>query len=156
MLEQLSAQQGTGQITLFFPTGSATIAQGSLQYDRLVHFLDYLSRESRGRKILFVMIGCASAIGNMEINQRLSTERADAPKPIIDQYLVNAPARVLPDRRCRRFLQPQGCLAVGGPAVPERPDHRRVADGSGPAPAGGRQGQGLAATRQTGFSGLAP
>ena len=56
-----------------------------------MHFLDYLSRESRGRKILFVMIGCASAIGNMEINQRLSTERADAPKPIIDQYLVNAP-----------------------------------------------------------------
>src|SRR5215475_4963170 len=25
MLEQLSAQQGTGQITLFFPTGSATL-----------------------------------------------------------------------------------------------------------------------------------
>lgn len=90
MLEQLSAQQGTGQITLFFPTGSVTITQG-LQYDRLVNFLDYLSRQSRGRKILFVMIGRASAIGNMEINQRLSTERADAPKPIVNQYLVNVP-----------------------------------------------------------------
>ncbi|HXJ84757.1 MAG TPA: hypothetical protein VMS64_39465, partial [Candidatus Methylomirabilis sp.] len=91
MLEQLSAQQGTGQITLFFPTGSVRIAQGTLQYDRLVQFLDYLSRQSRGRKVLFVMIGSASAIGNMEINQRLSTERADAPKPIINQYLVNVP-----------------------------------------------------------------
>lgn len=91
MLEQLSMQQGTGQITLFFTTGSTRIAQGSLQYNRLVSFLDYLSRQSRGRKLLFVMIGSASAIGNMEINQRLSTERADAPRPIIDQYLVNVP-----------------------------------------------------------------
>jgi outer membrane protein OmpA-like peptidoglycan-associated protein len=91
MLEQLSAQQGTGQITLFFPTGSASIPPKSLQYDRLVNFLDYLSRQSRGRKLLFVMIGSASAIGNMEINQRLSAERADAPRPVIDQYLVNVP-----------------------------------------------------------------
>jgi len=91
MLEQLSAQQGTGQITLFFPTDSATLSQGSLQYDRLVNFLDYLSRQSRGRKVLFVLIGSASATGSLPVNQRLSAERADAPRPIIDQYLVNVP-----------------------------------------------------------------
>jgi outer membrane protein OmpA-like peptidoglycan-associated protein len=91
MLDQLSAQQGTGQITLFFPAGAATISQGSLEYQRLVNFLDYLSRQSRGRKVHFVLIGSASATGNQHINERLSKERADAPVPIIDQFLVNVP-----------------------------------------------------------------
>ncbi len=89
MLEQLSQQQGTGEITLFFPTGSATLPSSGLQYDRLVNFLDYLSRDSRGRKVLFVMIGSASATGSMSINQKLSQERSQAPEPIINQYLVN-------------------------------------------------------------------
>ena len=91
MLEQLSAQQGSGQITLFFPSGATRIPQGSLQYDRLVNFLDYLSRQSRGRTVLFVMIGSASATGSHAINERLSRERSEAPVPIIDQYLVNVP-----------------------------------------------------------------
>jgi outer membrane protein OmpA-like peptidoglycan-associated protein len=91
MLEQLSNQQGTGQITLCFSTGEQSIPQGSLQYTRLITFLDYLSRESRGRKVLFVLIGSASTTGNQEINERLSRERAAAPEPIIDQYLVNVP-----------------------------------------------------------------
>jgi len=91
MLEQVSAQQGTGQITLFFPSGSTQIPQGSLQYDRLVNFLDYLSRQSRGRTVLFVNIGSASATGSHAINERLSRERSEAPVPIIDQYLVNVP-----------------------------------------------------------------
>ena len=91
MLEHLSQQQGTGDITLFFPTGSAALPQGSLQYQRLINFVDYLSRNSRGRKILLVMIGSASATGNMSINQKLSRERSEAPEPIIDQYLVNDP-----------------------------------------------------------------
>ena len=91
MLEHLSRQQGTGDITLFFPTGSAALSQGSLQYQRLINFVDYLSRNSRGRKILLVMIGSASATGNMSINQKLSRERSEAPEPIIDQYLVNDP-----------------------------------------------------------------
>ena len=91
MLEHLSQQQGTGDITLFFSTGSAALSQGSLQYQRLINFVDYLSRNSRGRKILLVMIGSASATGNMSINQKLSRERSEAPEPIIDQYLVNDP-----------------------------------------------------------------
>jgi len=91
MLEHLSQQQGTGEITLFFATGAATLPQGGLQYQRLINFVDYLSRMSRGRKILFVMIGSASATGNMSVNQRLSQERAQAPEPAIDQYLVTVP-----------------------------------------------------------------
>jgi hypothetical protein len=35
------------------------------------------------------MIGSGSATGNMSANQRLSRERADAPEPVINQYLVN-------------------------------------------------------------------
>lgn len=91
MLEHLSEQQGTGEITLFFPTGSSALPQGSLQYQRLINFVDYLSRNNRGRKILFVMIGSASATGSMSVNQKLSQERSQAPEPIIDQYLVNEP-----------------------------------------------------------------
>jgi outer membrane protein OmpA-like peptidoglycan-associated protein len=91
LLENLSNQQGTGQITLFFPTGSAELRQGSEQGERLIRFLDYLARSSRGREILFVMIGSASATGSMQVNERLSQERSSAPKPLIDQYLVNNP-----------------------------------------------------------------
>ncbi len=56
-----------------------------------INFLDYLSRQSRGRTILFVTIGSASAIGSHEVNERLSRERSEAPVPIVDQYLVNVP-----------------------------------------------------------------
>jgi outer membrane protein OmpA-like peptidoglycan-associated protein len=91
ILEHLSDQQGTGEITLFFPTGSAALPPNSLQYQRLINFVDYLSRNSRGRKILFVMIGSASATGSMSVNQKLSRERSEAPEPIINQYLVNVP-----------------------------------------------------------------
>ena len=91
LLEQLSNEQGSGQITLFFPTGSAELRKDSEQYERLVRFLDYLSRESRGRELLFVLIGSASATGSMQTNERLSRERSQATEPIIDQYLVNIP-----------------------------------------------------------------
>ena len=70
MIEHLSQQQGTGEITLFFATGSTTLAQGSLQYQRLINFVDYLSRMSRGRKVLLLMIGSASTTGSMSANQR--------------------------------------------------------------------------------------
>ena len=42
MLEHLSQQQGTGDITLFFPTGSAALPTSGLQYQRLINFVDYL------------------------------------------------------------------------------------------------------------------
>ncbi len=89
MIEQLSQRQGTGEITLFFNTGSATLPASGLQYDRLVNFLDYLSRDSRGRKVILLMIGSASATGSLSINEKLSRERAESPEPIINQYLVN-------------------------------------------------------------------
>ena len=88
-LEQISMDQGTGTITLFFAEGSATLDQ--FQYQRLVGFLDYLQRESRGRKVILVSIGSASAVGSASVNQKLSQERSQAPLPIINQYLVNTP-----------------------------------------------------------------
>jgi len=88
-LEQLSNEQGTGQITLFFRTGSAEL--DTFQTQRLVNFLDYLARDSRGRPVILVSIGSASATGNPEINKKLSTERSVAPLPLINQYLVNVP-----------------------------------------------------------------
>lgn len=43
-------QQHSGQLTLFFKTGSVDIDQ--FQNQRLVSFLDYLSRESRRRTVI--------------------------------------------------------------------------------------------------------
>ena len=88
-LEQLSNEQGSEQITIFFKTGSTEIDQFQLQ--RLVTFLDYLSRDSRGRTVILVSISSASATGNAQINKTLSIERSEAPLLIINQYLVNVP-----------------------------------------------------------------
>jgi len=88
-LERLAAEQGTGSITLFFAEGSARLDQ--FQFDRLVNFIDYLARESRGRKVILVSIGSASAVGSAAVNQRLSVQRSEAPLPVVDQYLVDIP-----------------------------------------------------------------
>jgi outer membrane protein OmpA-like peptidoglycan-associated protein len=88
-LEQLSNNQGSGQITLFFATGSIELNQE--QQQRLIGFLDYLSRENRGRTVILVSVGSASAVGPASINRQLSIGRSQAPLPIINQYLVNIP-----------------------------------------------------------------
>lgn len=88
-LEQLSNQQGSGQVTLFFATGSIDLNQE--QQQRLIRFLDYLSRENRGRKVILVSVGSASAVGPASVNRQLSIGRSQAPLPMINQYLVNTP-----------------------------------------------------------------
>ncbi len=88
-LEQMSNQQGTGEMTLFFRTGSSKLDQ--MEYQRLVRFLDYLSVKSHGRKIILLSIGSASATGNPKMNKKLSRARSEAPLPVIKQYLVNVP-----------------------------------------------------------------
>jgi outer membrane protein OmpA-like peptidoglycan-associated protein len=88
-LEQLSNNQGSGQITLFFATGSIELNQE--QQQRLIRFLDYLSRDNRGRTVILVSVGSASAVGPASINRQLSIGRSQAPLPMINQYLVNTP-----------------------------------------------------------------
>lgn len=89
--EKMARRQGTGELTVFYPTGSSTIGASSLQQQRIVQFVDYLSRESRGRKIMIVSVGSASATGPKELNERLAKERSEAPLAIVGQYLVNVP-----------------------------------------------------------------
>jgi outer membrane protein OmpA-like peptidoglycan-associated protein len=91
MLEQLSRKQGTGEITLFFPVGQTRLKEKTVEYDRLIHFVDFLSRESRGRKILLIGIGSSSSIGKRAWNMKLAQARAEFPKTVIDKYLVNVP-----------------------------------------------------------------
>lgn len=91
LIENLMRQQGTADLTLFFSSGSAAIKEGSETYTRLVRLLDYVSVKSHGRKILFILIGSASATGTQAVNARLSQQRAEAPVPLIDKYLLNAP-----------------------------------------------------------------
>lgn len=90
-IEKLSKDQGTGEITIFYPIGVKRLKEGSLEYSRVVQFLDYLARESRGRKVLLVSIGSASAIGKKQVNARLAGARAQFPKEIVDKYLVHVP-----------------------------------------------------------------
>ena len=89
-IEEISREQGTGQITLFFPVGVKTLKENSLEYERLIRFVDFLSREGKGRKVLFISIGSASAFGPPKVNMKLAKARADFPKGIIDKYLVNS------------------------------------------------------------------
>jgi outer membrane protein OmpA-like peptidoglycan-associated protein len=88
-LVQLSNQQGSGSITLFFAEGSAQLNQE--QQQRLIRFLDYLSRDSRGRTVILVSVGSASAVGPAAINRQLSIQRSQAPVNMIQQYLINTP-----------------------------------------------------------------
>uniref|UniRef100_A0A7V6CEE0 OmpA-like domain-containing protein n=1 Tax=Thermodesulfobacterium geofontis TaxID=1295609 RepID=A0A7V6CEE0_9BACT len=94
LIEEISKKQGTGEITIFYPVGSSKIKENSFEYQRLVNFLDYLARESKGRKILFISIGSASAFGNKKVNEKLAKKRAEAPVEIIKKYLVNIPHEI--------------------------------------------------------------
>jgi hypothetical protein len=91
ILEDMSKRHGTGEITVFFPVGSADLPKGGLEYDRLVRFTDSVARESRGRKIILLSIGSASAFGNQKGNLNLAKKRSEIPLDIMNQYLVNAP-----------------------------------------------------------------
>ena len=91
LLENMAEQQGTGEITLFFTTGSSLLPKKSLEYNRLVRFVDYLAREAKGRQLHLVLVGSASATGNSKRNLKLSQRRAQAPVDVIDKYLVNVP-----------------------------------------------------------------
>jgi outer membrane protein OmpA-like peptidoglycan-associated protein len=90
-IEELSKKQGSGEITLFFQVGSSKLTEKSMEYERLVRFTDFLARESKGRKIVLITIGSASAFGSPKMNVKLAKARADFPKPVIDKYLVNSP-----------------------------------------------------------------
>jgi hypothetical protein len=90
-LERLSQKQGTGEITLFYPTGEKTLSEKSFEYERLVRFIDFVARESKGRKVLLISIGSASAIGKKSWNLKLAEARAEYPRAVIDKYLINIP-----------------------------------------------------------------
>lgn len=91
VLERLSQKQGSGEITLFYPTGETVLSEKSFEYWRLVRFIDFIARESRGRKVLLVSIGSASAIGKKSWNLKLAKARAEYPKVVIGKYLINIP-----------------------------------------------------------------
>ncbi len=92
LIEQISKKQGSGEITLFFDRKSARL--GSAEMARLVGYLDFLSRESRGRKVSIISIGSASSIGNPKRNLKLAQRRAESPRSMIGKYLVNIPHEV--------------------------------------------------------------
>jgi hypothetical protein len=62
-----------------------------MEHDRLVRFADFLARESRGRKVILLSIGSASAYGNQKVNMDLAKKRSEVPLDIMDKYLVNVP-----------------------------------------------------------------
>ena len=90
-LEELSNQQGSGQLTLFFKIGSAQLDKD--QQQRLVRFLDYIAVKANGRPVILVSIGGASSEGAAVMNRKLSEARSQAPVDTIDQYLVHTAHR---------------------------------------------------------------
>lgn len=94
LLGKIAKRQGSGEITLFFKRSSSDLVENSLDYYRLVRFLDYLARESHGRKVLLVCIGSSSGHKDDLNNVELSVGRARAPVESIEKYLVNTPHKV--------------------------------------------------------------
>jgi hypothetical protein len=75
------------------------------QHQWLVNFLDCPARENRGRKVILVSIGSASAIGSAVVNRNLSMERSEAPLPVIDHFLLifrTGSTRCPPSPTCTR------------------------------------------------------
>lgn len=91
ILQAISKNQGTGDITLFFQENSAALPENDFQYKRFIRYLDSLERNNWDKKLIFVIMGSASAKGEENHNKTLSRKRANAPIPIIDQYLINVP-----------------------------------------------------------------
>ena len=91
MIEEMANLQGTGELSVFFPNGSSQLARGGMEHDRLVHFADFLARESKGRKVILLSIGSASSYGNQKVNLDLAKKRSEVPLDIMDKYLVNVP-----------------------------------------------------------------
>ncbi|WP_175469731.1 formylglycine-generating enzyme family protein [Desulfoluna spongiiphila] len=153
LMEKTATRQGTGELTLFYDTGADTFAEDSLQHRRLVRFLDFLARESKGRPLLFISIGSASAPGTEKENLALSARRAHFPRRFIEHYLVNTPHGFYeiygtgeaaspengPDERHRRHQHtrliafyakkaPQPVVATGPKAQPDIPDAQGPAE----------------------------
>lgn len=120
VLEELSRRHGTGEITVFFPIGSATLS--AVERDRLVRFADFAAREARGRKLLLVSIGSASAFGNQKVNQRLAERRSAAPVDVMDKYLINLPHEFHKAYGTGDLYSPKGVK----PKEHERYQHARV------------------------------
>nr|WP_295785822.1 hypothetical protein [Rhodoferax sp.] len=91
IIEEMANLQGTGELSVFFSNGSAQLARGNLEHERLVRFADFLARESKGRKVILLSIGSASAYGNEKVNMNLAKRRSEVPLDIMDKYLVNVP-----------------------------------------------------------------
>ena len=134
ILEEVAKSQGSGEITIFFDTGTSGIAYNSLEYNRLIRFVDYVSRESRGRKVHFVLVGSASSVGGKTVNQRLSDRRANAPVDVIDKYLVNVPHDFYKVGGVGEMYSPEKGRLEGKPALSTCPGDRflrnRSASGS--------------------------
>lgn len=89
--EEMASQQGTGEISIFFHNGSTNLERSALEYERLVRFADFLARESRGRKVILLSIGRASAFGDHKVNLALAKKRSEVPLDIMNKYLINTP-----------------------------------------------------------------
>lgn len=94
LFEKVAKKQGSGEITLFFKHSSAALGEYSLEYYRLIRFLDFLARESHGRKVLLVCIGSSSGRNDDRNNIELSIARSRAPVDTIEKLLINTPHKI--------------------------------------------------------------
>jgi len=116
LIVETSKRQGSGEITLFFETGTDSFSENSPEHRRLVRFMDYLARESHGRTLFFISVGRASMPGTEKENLALSERRARFPQAIIDHYLVNTP---------HAFYEIYGTGEAESPESTERDINRR-------------------------------
>ena len=83
LLVQLAAQQGTSQMTLFYPPGSTAVPDGSAVHKSLHQYAADLEKRSQGRRILVTAIGSNAPYGSEGGNRGLALERARVPAAIL-------------------------------------------------------------------------
>jgi len=119
-LAEQARREGGGEISIFFGPGSAWIPPSSLSEERFVGFLDYLSREARGREIYLVYVVSTSAPGGIDFNQKLALRRLQSVSNLTRLYLKDVPHRTAKVINLGEHQSP----AEGGLAVHRR--YRKV------------------------------
>jgi len=93
LLQKRSQSIGPGYITVQFPKGSSQLFSNSFELERLKVFLRYISKDSHGRKVDFILVGTepfqmsGSKIG-MGI---LAKKRVESIIQIVNRNLANIP-----------------------------------------------------------------
>ena len=93
LIQKKAKEIGPGFISVQFPEGTGQLYTNSFEYERLIVFLRYISRDSHGRKVDFVLVGTEPTVlsGSASGIGILAEKRVASVEEIINRNLANIP-----------------------------------------------------------------